>query len=115
MTVPMYRRLPLEPRNGLFLIQAMTLCRFQDMMRGTTVEERNQPHAGGSKKAKNPLGIARASCGSGNQYIENTCLGPVSLTYLDKNEFVKHDPAAHVAQGDGSHDDQRANHEALRP
>lgn len=61
MTLPMYIQLPLRPRNGLVLIHAMTLWRDQDEMSRTTVEERNQPHTGGSKKMKKPLGTASRS------------------------------------------------------
>jgi len=32
------------------------------VMSGTTVDERNQPHTGGSKKMKKPLGTASTSC-----------------------------------------------------
>lgn len=54
-------RLPRGPRKGRLFNQAITLCRFQDMMRGTTVEDRYHPHTGISKKVKNPLGTAKAN------------------------------------------------------
>lgn len=54
-------RLPRGERKGLFFIHAMTLWRDHDAMRGTTVDERYQPQAGGSKKQKKPLGMASVS------------------------------------------------------
>lgn len=61
MMLPIYIALLRFERKGLFFIQAMTLCKFHEMMRKITVEERYHPQVGGSKKVKNPFGIARRS------------------------------------------------------
>jgi hypothetical protein len=61
MIVPIYMVLFRFERKGLFFIQAITLCRFHEIMRRMAVEERYHPQAGGSKKVKKPFGVARRS------------------------------------------------------
>ena len=43
------------------MIHEMTLCRFQEMIRKITVEDRYQPQIGGLKNVKKPFGIAKSN------------------------------------------------------
>ena len=91
------------------------------MMSGMTVDERNQPQAGGSKKIKKPFGRARTSCGrppssvsmglplGGEEYSKG------SPTDLKQDKLVEQDASPHICKGNSPHDDQSADHEALRP
>lgn len=48
-------------RKGLFFIQAMTLCKFHEMIKKMTVDDKYHPQVGGLKKMKKPFGMARSS------------------------------------------------------
>jgi hypothetical protein len=90
----------------------MTLWSDQDVMSGTTVEERNQPHAGGSKNMKKPLG--RASTSWEVMVSRRTRVCEIRRAAdLDQDELVEQNSPPHVGKGDSTHDDQGTDHEAL--
>ena len=94
----------------------MTLWSVQDAMSGTTVAERNQPHTGGSKKMKKPLGTASISCEWGfYQQVDCVCIHTRRVADLDQNKLVEQYSSPHVRKSDATHDYQGTDHEALGP
>lgn len=110
-------------RNGLILIHAITLCRLHEVLRKMAVTDRYQPYAGGWGKMNVPWKVPRMSCK--NPLVSSAAhifwAGRASLSsrnlgiYLGENQLVQNDAFTHVGHCYTSHDDERADHEALRP
>lgn|SRR5687767_5133279 len=67
---------------------------------------------------KNPFGIAIVSyheCELAIWFCKATVQIVDHVTYLDQNQFVKENTLTHICESNSAHDDQRTDHEALRP